>query len=272
MSKLAFRKVVALDTIARSPALIQEHELDGATALSSFISQQLPPLDASSCPGHPPSKVDVVNSDSFAAARSFSDEAKGKIAVLNLASDEYRAGGWTATLSRTQEEALCYSSTLYHTLSEAYYPWPNIGPGSVAGVYSPGVVVHRDDLDHELVEFPRESEKRIVTAVLTVAAPHSPQLTKDRQRFADPSVLEDLRGKIRLVYRMAASNGKEYIVLGAMGCGAYNCPPVLVANEMKNILLDSEFKGWFKKVTFAVYSKGQGNYDVFKDVFWDVVL
>ncbi|SJL09789.1 uncharacterized protein ARMOST_13170 [Armillaria ostoyae] len=272
MSEFALRKAVALDTIAHSPALIKEHEQDGATALSSFIPQQLPPLDASSCPRHPPNKVDILNSDSYAAARNFGDEAKGKIAVLNLASDECRAGGWAVSLSRTQEEALCYSSTLYHTLSESYYPWPNTGPGSVAGVYSPGVVVHRDDLDHELVEFPRESGKRIVVAVLTVAAPRDPQLTEDGQRFADPSVLEDLRGKIRLVYRMAASNGKEYIVLGAMGCGAYNCPPVLVANEMKNILLENEFKGWFKKVTFAVYSKGQGNYDIFKEVFLDVVV
>ncbi len=62
------------------------------------------------------------------------------------------------------------------------------------------------------------------------------------------------------------------VVQGAMGCGAYNCPPVLVANEMKSILLEHEFKGWFKKVTFAVYSKGRGNYDIFKEVFLDVVV
>lgn len=55
-----------------------------------------------------------------------------------------------------------------------------------------------------------------------------------------------------------------------MGCGAYECPPRLVAEEMKSVLLDAEFRGWFKKVVFAVYSvknNGPGNFEVFEDVF-----
>ena len=57
---------------------------------------------------------------------------------------------------------------------------------------------------------------------------------------------------------------------GAMGCGAYGCPPRHVAEEMKAILFDEEFAGWFKEVIFAVYPAGrtgQTNYDVFKEVF-----
>lgn len=53
-----------------------------------------------------------------------------------------------------------------------------------------------------------------------------------------------------------------------MGCGAYECPPQQVANEMKAILLGEEFKGWFRKVIFAVYSTSANrNYEVFKGVF-----
>jgi hypothetical protein len=55
-----------------------------------------------------------------------------------------------------------------------------------------------------------------------------------------------------------------------MGCGAYCCPPRQVAEEMKSILFDEEFVGWFKEVVFAVYPAGrtgQINYDVFKEVF-----
>lgn len=58
-----------------------------------------------------------------------------------------------------------------------------------------------------------------------------------------------------------------------MGCGAYACPPQLVAEEMKSALLDAEFKGWFRKVVFAIYSKvgnGYGNFDVFRNVFHEV--
>lgn len=58
-------------------------------------------------------------------------------------------------------------------------------------------------------------------------------------------------------------------LIGAMGCGAYACPPKLVAQEMKVILLDEEFKNYFERVIFAVYSKSEndGNFAVFKETF-----
>jgi hypothetical protein len=49
----------------------------------------------------------VVNEDSFTAARNIialygSEVTKGKLAVLNLASDEYLAGRWTDVYATTQ--------------------------------------------------------------------------------------------------------------------------------------------------------------------------
>ncbi|KAF8998125.1 hypothetical protein BDQ17DRAFT_1328984 [Cyathus striatus] len=269
------RRKIANDTLARAAQVVETHSANGASLDSTFISDQLSALDPASCPNPnwEPSEVTVVNSDSFTAARNIMSDSNaiGRTVVLNLASDEAPAGGWIASMSTTQEEALCYSSTLYPTLKESYYPWPNLGPGSVAGVFSPGVVIFKHDLDHGCADLPKEEQR--VASVITVAAPRLPKLTPDGEIFANESNLEDLRGKIRLVYRMAAHNGQQYLVLGAMGCGAYRCPPVLVANEMKSILLDPEFKCWFRKVEFAVYSvprNGPGNYDVFKEVFKDV--
>ena len=88
---------------------------------------------------------------------------------------------------------------------------------------------------------------------------------------------------------MAGHNGKRVLILGvyqpsvscdllpgtnlhvgAMGCGVYGCPPRQVAEEMKAVLFDEEFVGWFKEVIFAVYPAGRTgktNYDVFKEVF-----
>jgi len=195
-------------------------------------------------------------------------DTEGKVAVLNLASDELRAGGWEVSLATTQEEALCYSSTLYETLKLSYYPWPNLGPGSTAGLFSPSVVIFKHDLDNNCVDLPEN--KRKIVSVITVAAPRLPELTVDKLAFTKHSDLEDLRGKIRLVYRMAARNGKTSLVLGAMGCGAYRCPPKPVAEEMKTILIEDEFKGWFLHIVFAIYStksNGEGNFTVFKEVF-----
>ncbi|KAF8889259.1 hypothetical protein BD779DRAFT_1520647 [Infundibulicybe gibba] len=230
------RREIARDTIARS---------------RKFYKDQLPPLSPASCPGHEPSEVLVLNQDAFALARDVIKQdrlAEGKLAVLNLASDEAPGGGWEYSLSTTQEEALCYSSTLYQTLHESYYPWPNLGPGSVAGVFSPGVVIFKDDLSHECADLP--PAERHVVSVITVAAPRSPSLTKDHL------------SEVKLVLRMAAHEKKEYLYL-------------FVADEMKSVLLDPEFKGWFKRVVFAAYSHPSGvgsNYDIFEKTFRGVIV
>ncbi|RXW24390.1 hypothetical protein EST38_g1494 [Candolleomyces aberdarensis] len=273
------RKSIAEDTLARTESIIAEHASKGASLDSTFISQQSPPLDQANCPKNPPTKVEIFNSDSFTLARQIIAEdpsgTKGKTAVLNLASDIYRAGGWLRSLSTTQEEALCYSSTLYATLKPDYYPWPNVGEGSVSGVYSPGVVIFKDDLDNRCRDL--ELSDRQVVSVLTVAAPRHPALTPDRAAFEEPSVLEDMKGKVRLVYRMAAHRGQQYLVLGAMGCGVYGCPSRLVAELMRDILLEPEFDRWFRRVVFAVYSKSPyepkpTNFEIFTEVFANVTV
>ena len=58
-----------------------------------------------------------------------------------------------------------------------------------------------------------------------------------------------------------------------MDCGAYKCPPRLVVAEMKAILRDPEFKGWLRRVVFAVYSKediGESNFVIFGEAFKDI--
>ncbi len=191
-----------------------------------------------------------------------------------------------------QEEALCYSSTLYTTLKPSYYPWPNLGPGSAAGIFSPGVVIFKDDLGHKCVELPKD-QRRIIS-IITVAGPRLPALTDDGEDFARESDLEDLREKIRLVYRMAAHHKQRYLVLGekwfsiwqilkglmpscligALGCGVYASPPKPVASEMKSVLLDPEFRGHFKRVVFAVCDKAghQEKFAAFRDAFAGVEI
>lgn len=136
---------------------------------------------------------------------------------------------------------------------------------------SPDVVVFRDTLDNNLVELP--ADQRYVAAVMTVAAPRFPALkttAEGEEVFAEESVVEELREKVRLVLRMAAGEGVGRLVLGAMGCGAYGCPPRAVASVMKRVLGEEEFEGWFESVDFAVYAKGpegMRNFEAFREIF-----
>ncbi|KZV69262.1 hypothetical protein PENSPDRAFT_633246 [Peniophora sp. CONT] len=279
MSDTEARRRIAMDTLARTEMIIAS--TPGASADSRFIApppdttdyrNPLPPLNPSACPRHPPTSVYVDGRDSFVCARDIlRTKPTARVAVLNLASDERRAGGWLDYLTRTQEEALCYSSTLYATLKEEYSPWPNLGPGSVAGIYSPAVVVFKDDLVHECMDLP--PEERVVLSVITVAGPRKPELTPDGSQLARQSDLEDLRAKVRLIYRLAASKGRDAIVLGPLGCGVYACPPEQVAREMKSVLLEGEFKGWFNDICFAVYkTPTRPTHDIFKSVLDGVVV
>ena len=255
---LATRRKICEDTIKRSESITTN--TPGASLSSSLIDlttyPELSPLDPS-FPDLSLNTVSVVDSDTFACARDIlaaSPNLKGKIAVLNLASDEEPGGGWRYTLSATQEEALCYSSTLFATLKAEYYPWPNTGEGCVKGVFSGNVVVWKDTLENGCVELAEQD--REVLSVITIAAPRNPELTEDKKEFAEQSTLEEFRSKVRLVLRCAGSEGKTGLVLGALGCGAYRCPPGLVAREMKGVVQEEEFRGWFERVVFAVYGKG----------------
>ncbi|KAJ4349978.1 uncharacterized protein N0V89_008599 [Didymosphaeria variabile] len=267
MLDLATRRKICEETVSRSVSIAKE--TPGVSLRSVFIPSQLPPLDKEhpSFPALTLKPVEIHNSDAFELARTLGP-SKGKVGVLNLASNAEPGGGWRYTLSKTQEEALCYSSTLYLTLRPEWYPWSNTGPDSIAGIFSPDIVVFRDTIDNELVELPTAG--RHIVSIMTVAAPCLPRLTEDSAQFANASDLENLREKILLTLRMAAKNGVTSLVLGAMGCGAYNCPPQVVAQEMKNAIEMDEFKGWFEEVPFAVFAAGPSgmrNYDVFKKVF-----
>ena len=96
-------RVVAEDTISRTPEIIAS--TPGASADSTFHAHQLPPLNKSDCPSFPPVTARIEPLDAFTTARKYiqrDSTIRGSIAVLNLASDNYRAGGWRRTLCKTQ--------------------------------------------------------------------------------------------------------------------------------------------------------------------------
>ena len=74
------------------------------------------------------------------------------------------------------------------------------------------MVVFKDDLAHDWADLP--AEDHIVLSVVTVAGPRRPELMPDGSYLARESDLLDLRAKIRLIYRLAASEGRDAIVLG----------------------------------------------------------
>lgn len=184
-----------------------------------------------------------------------------KIGVLNMASAFLRGGGWLEGTT-AQEEQICYRSTLAITLKGEYYPLPDVYPAEpgyeatdeVGCVYSPDVVINRRGEAGGYQELPEEEIG--VVAVISVAG-------VDLRGWEgwNREVEEIKRDKIRLLLRVAARRGMRRLVLGALGCGVFRCPPEEVAGVFRGVLQEREFKGWWDEVRFAVL--GRENFGVF---------
>ena len=72
--------------------------------------------------------------------------------------------------------------------------------------------------------------------------------------------------RLERVFRVAAVNGAEVLVLGAFGCGAFCNPPAVVARAFKKI--QEKYASYFETIEYAVFCGGYEtqNYDAFCEV------
>jgi len=162
-----------------------------------------------------------------------------------------------------------YSSTLSFKLHRAYYPLSD-----VAGIYTPAIVVFRTSHSDGHKLYP-PSTKYKTLSVISVAAIRDPPLRNstppDYRRPTDRNLMLE---KIRLILRIAATEGHRKIVLGALGCGAFHNPPEKVVECFLRVFREPEFAGgWWREVVFAVLDtekdeenkgpNGNGNFGLF---------
>jgi uncharacterized protein (TIGR02452 family) len=209
---------------------------------------------------HVKTPIYVVGMDSFDCAEKLTRENYPAVTVLNMASSTTPGGGYLSGAG-AQEEALCRRSTLYLSIRRQrhFHPIPAHG-----GIYSPDVLVLRTSDDAGCTLLP--DDKRWWTSVISVAAIRNPKVTESGE-YADPEDQESMVERVRTVLRIATDQGRESLVLGSLGCGAFRNPPKAVAGIFKSVFEEEEFIGRFKGIWFAVIERGGSeNYRVFKDV------
>ena len=139
-------------------------------------------------------------------------------------------------------------------------------------IYTPDVWVCKSDVD--FLERLREEEWYQVD-VITCAAPNLRDIPSNLMNpFAGnaPADIEEdgLYGlhlqRLERVFRVAAANGAEVLILGAFGCGAFCNPPAVVASAFKKI--QEKFASYFETIEYAVFCGGHEtqNYDAFCEV------
>ena len=210
-------------------------------------------------------KTGCANEDCVVVAKGLLDQ-RLNLAILNLA-DAYHACGKYNSGANAQEESICRASTLSQTLYQYYnnswaqkagvplreqsaYPM-HIRFG---GIYSP-VTVFRDNASTGFAL----REEPFQTAIISVAALNFKEGHNHNNleyRAEDGGFTKEgdeiMRDKIRTIYRIALLNGHDSLVLGAFGCGVFKLKPELVSALFKETLEETEFKGKFDTIVFAL--------------------
>lgn len=191
--------------------------------------------------------IKVYKSDVVEAVNNVADEVG--TAVLNFASYN-NPGGRFMSSSMAQEEALCWSGTLYNVLrkyEDTYYARnvakKNRGLYTDAALYNPFVWV---------------GKKRV--AVITCAAPNKSLLYRYGS-FSEEQNSKALESRIKYVLDVAEDNNVSTLFLGAWGCGVFKQNPHEVARLFKKYLQSGVYG--FNEVHFPITKNDE--YEVFKE-------
>lgn len=154
---------------------------------------------------------------------------------VNMA-NSWTPGGGVASGCTAQEEALCRRSNHLLGLKTQNYPLPEFG-----GIYCPHVKVFRNT---DFAFFNEPEEVDLVAMAAYDLRENSSDLSKEYR--------EGMENKIRNMLRIMSIKGHTELVLGAIGCGAFENPPKIVSDIFRKIFQEPEFKGRFKRVDFAI--------------------
>ena len=216
-------------------------------------------------------KTGCVNADCVDVAQQLID-AGYHPAILNLASAGRPGGGYDLGLG-AQEESLCQSSNLSLSLyqfadprrlkcvRDSGVPHKQIGyplDTNYGGIYTPGVTFFRNGRRKyfTIKDDPFRCDVITVAALSFNGRNDFARATELMYKASDggftPAGAAVMRYKIRTIFRMGVEHGKDALVLGAFGCGAYKLPSDAVAALFRQVMDEPEFAGKFRLLVFAI--------------------
>lgn len=150
--------------------------------------------------------------------------------VLNFASPRFPGGGYKLGFT-TQEESLCYASSLYGELSKSYnrkFYLSNINPFNPlfkdSAIFSNDITVFRNSTF--------SLQNPFTINVLTIAAPNN-QSAKLNPFVSNKMVEISLSRKIDIINYIINIKKPNIVILGAFGCGAFGNDPYIAAKLFK---------------------------------------
>jgi uncharacterized protein (TIGR02452 family) len=208
--------------------------------------------------------ISVEDADCLEVAAAMRKRGIARPVVLVL-SDDLFAGGSVEHGSRAQEENLWRRTALCRTQLQSYYPLKG-----VSLIYSPAVPVLRAS-EKKAYRWLEAGERWTCDFIACPAIKYPERVPSVGHPEGDLSAVDRdrLERKLRLILRVAALEGNDGVVLGAMGCGAWNCPPWAVAEVFRDVLAD--FAGVFRSIVVAVLTTGSRRGPTLCEVFGETL-
>jgi len=170
--------------------------------------------------------TEIIVSSSDCLKTAISQKKYGKVLLLNMA-NESQPGGYP-WLKGGQEESLFRTTDLVTRLPRKFYPIKS----------------------NELI-ISKNVKVRGNTNTIDIVSSAAPKMPSNFMgKWMSSGNTGKMYNKIKHLFIVANENQYDILILGAWGCGGYNCPPEHVSQLFKIIL--KEFQGCFKKIIFAI--------------------
>lgn len=205
---------------------------------------------------------EVINSTTLDCVRALHKEGASEILCLNFASARNPGGGFLKG-SEAQEESIARASGLYNCQLKAkpYYDKNRAFESCLYSdymIYSPKVPLFRTEKGELMEDY-------VPVSIITAPAPNA-GVIKRQERKNIQHIKPTLVRRIDMVLTISKLYQHDTLVLGAWGCGVFDNDPVQVA-ELFEEALKTKYKGQFKNVTFAIYSKEERFINPFQERF-----
>lgn len=205
-------------------------------------------------------EIIITDEDSVSCIHRLA-KTEDKLMCLNFASAKNPGGGFLGG-AVAQEESLALSSSLYvgQLLAESFYQRHRNMKSCVytdGMIFSPDVLVFRNN-QGELVPYSKCS-------MITAAAVNT-GVVKQREPDIAEHVPQWMLQRMDKLFALCIDKGLDTLILGAWGCGVFQNEPKVIA-QLFHTLLEGKYKGSFKKIVFAIYSKNQKFIEPFYNIF-----
>lgn len=181
--------------------------------------------------------VEIRNETCLNGARRLVADQYGPVCLLNFASATYPGGGFLSG-AQAQEESIARASGLYSSLLKfpQYYNYHKNKDFLYSDhiIFTPECPVFRDDEGNWL-------DEPYYIDIITCAAPNVNGINMENGYSFEGediarTIINTINKRAEKILALAHWSECKSLILGAWGCGAFGCPPEIVAKTWRKLI------------------------------------